>query len=53
MKPKQKPLRIAFYAPLKSPDHPDPSGDRTVARLLLQALKKSGAEVKIASRFRA
>ena len=24
-------MRIAFYAPLKSPDHPVPSGDRRVA----------------------
>lgn len=47
------PLRIAFYAPLKAPDHPDPSGDRTVARLLLRALKQAGCEVGIASRFRA
>ena len=46
-------LRIAFYAPLKAPDHPDPSGDRTVARLLVQALKQAGASVTIASRFRA
>lgn len=46
-------IRVAFYAPLKAPDHPDPSGDRTVARLLLQALRQSGAEVTIASRFRA
>lgn len=48
-----RPLRIAFYAPLKAPDHPDPSGDRTVARLLIKALKQSGASVTIASRFRA
>jgi glycosyltransferase involved in cell wall biosynthesis len=46
-------IRIAFYAPLKAPDHPDPSGDRTVARLLLLALRQAGAEVTIASRFRA
>jgi glycosyltransferase involved in cell wall biosynthesis len=47
------PCRIAFYAPLKAPDHPDPSGDRTVARLLLRALKLAGTEVRVASRFRA
>jgi hypothetical protein len=36
-------MRIAFYAPLKAPDHPVPSGDRTIARLLLAALKQGGA----------
>lgn len=46
-------MKIAFYAPLKAPDHPDPSGDRTVARLLMQALKLAGAELVLASRFRA
>ncbi len=45
-------MKIAFYAPLKAPDHPDPSGDRTVARLLMQALKIAGAEIMLASRFR-
>jgi hypothetical protein len=32
-------MRIAFYAPLKSPDHPVPSGDRLLARLLVDALR--------------
>ena len=49
-------MRIAFYAPLKAPDHPAPSGDRTLARLLLAALQRAGAargwEVEVASRFR-
>jgi glycosyltransferase involved in cell wall biosynthesis len=45
-------MRIAFYAPLKPTDHPTPSGDRTVARLLVQALRAGGAEVEIASRIR-
>ena len=49
-------MRIAFYAPLKPPDHPAPSGDRTLARLLLAALGRAGAakgwEVDLASRFR-
>ena len=31
-------MRIAFYAPLKPPTHPIPSGDREVARLKLAAL---------------
>jgi glycosyltransferase involved in cell wall biosynthesis len=46
-------MRIAFYAALKAPDHPVPSGDRTIARLLLAAMKQGGAEVEIASRIRA
>ena len=49
-------VRIAFYAPLKAPDHPVPSGDRAIARLLLAALERAGAvrgwDVEVASRFR-
>ncbi len=45
-------MRVAFYAPMKSPDHPAPSGDRTVARLLRRALREGGHEVELASRFR-
>ena len=44
--------RIAFYAPLKPPDHEVPSGDRRVARLLLEALNRAGHEPFIASRLR-
>lgn len=45
-------MRIAFYAPLKSPDHPIPSGDRRVAQLFLAALRVAGHDVFLASRFR-
>ena len=45
-------MRIAFYAPLKSPDHPVPSGDREMARLLIRALEYSGHEVATASHLR-
>ena len=45
-------MRIAFYAPLKSPDHAVPSGDRAVARLFLRALRKAGHRVQVASRQR-
>ncbi|MDH3228814.1 MAG: glycosyltransferase family 4 protein [Alphaproteobacteria bacterium] len=45
-------MRIAFYAPLKSPDHPVPSGDRRMARLFVEALRRAGHEVALASRFR-
>src|SRR5215472_9728421 len=45
-------MRIAFYAPLKPPDHETPSGDRRVARLLLDALRLAGHEPVLASHLR-
>ncbi len=45
-------MRIAFYAPLKPPDHPVASGDRAMARALIAALTLAGHEVTLASRFR-
>ncbi len=45
-------MRLAFYAPMKAPDHPVPSGDRAVARLLLRALALGGHQVELASRLR-
>lgn len=45
-------MRIAFYAPLKPPDHQTPSGDRRVARLLLDALRLAGHNPFLASRLR-
>jgi glycosyltransferase involved in cell wall biosynthesis len=45
-------MRIAFYAPLKPPDHPIPSGDRRVAQLFLAALQSAGHDALLASRFR-
>lgn len=45
-------MRIAFYSPIKPPDHPVPSGDRQVARLIIAALRASGHEVGLASRLR-
>lgn len=45
-------MKIAFHAPLKPPDSPRPSGDRTVARLLIRALRQSGHAVELASRLR-
>ena len=44
--------RVAFYAPMKPPDHPSPSGDRAMARLLMHALEGLGHEVTLVSRFR-
>ena len=45
-------MRIAFYAPLKPPDHPVPSGDRRVAQLFFEAVRLAGHEPLLASRFR-
>lgn len=45
-------MRIAFYAPLKPPDHPVPSGDRELARGLMRALALAGHDVALASRLR-
>lgn len=45
-------MRLAFYAPLKPPDHPAPSGDRRMARLLLDALRLGGHEPELAARLR-
>jgi glycosyltransferase involved in cell wall biosynthesis len=45
-------MKIAFYAPLKPPDHPVTSGDRNVARALIAALRLAGHDVEVAARFR-
>ncbi|MBI1244668.1 MAG: glycosyltransferase [Alphaproteobacteria bacterium] len=45
-------MRIAAYAPLKPPDHPVPSGDRRVARLLDAALRGAGHSVEWAAKLR-
>ena len=45
-------MRVAFYAPMKPPDHPVPSGDRAMAQALLGALRTAGHDAFVASRFR-
>jgi glycosyltransferase involved in cell wall biosynthesis len=45
-------MSLAFYAPLKSPDHPIPSGDRRMAQALVEALGRTGQRVEIACRLR-
>lgn len=45
-------MKIAFYAPLKSPSHPVPSGDRLMARLLIEAMRRAGHTVAVASELR-
>ncbi len=44
--------RIAFYAPMKPPDHALPSGDRRIARMLMAALRAAGHQVDLVSRLR-
>ena len=43
--------RLAFYAPMKAPDNPVPSGDRTMARALIAALEAAGFCTDVASAF--
>ena len=43
---------LAFYAPLKAPDHAVPSGDRRMAQLLLKALTVAGFAPFVASQLR-
>lgn len=45
-------MRIAYYAPMKPPTHPTPSGDRRMGRLLMRALGEAGHAVELASEFR-
>ena len=44
--------RVAFYAPLKPPDHPVPSGDREMARNLMAAIAAGGGQVDLVSHCR-
>ncbi|MEM7302100.1 MAG: glycosyltransferase family 4 protein [Pseudomonadota bacterium] len=43
--------RIAFYAPIKPPDHPIPSGDRLIARNLIKALTLAEYSVELATPY--
>jgi glycosyltransferase involved in cell wall biosynthesis len=45
-------MRIGFYAPLKPPDHPAPSGDRRMARLFIATLRGLGHDVTLLSDLR-
>lgn len=45
-------MRVAFYAPLKAPDHPVPSGDRRMARGFVDLLADMGHEVELGCHFR-
>lgn len=41
--------RVAFYAPMKPPNHPVPSGDRAFARALMAAIETADTEVSLIS----
>ncbi|MEQ6249923.1 glycosyltransferase family 4 protein [Sulfitobacter sp. HNIBRBA3233] len=45
-------MRLAFYAPLKSPQHGVPSGDRAMALGLVTALEEAGHDVTLAADLR-
>ena len=45
-------MRIAFYAPLKPPSWPVPSGDRLIARTFMAALQRAGHDIELASVLR-
>ncbi len=45
-------MSIAFYAPMKPPGHPTPSGDRRMSRLLMRALDRAGYPVFLISDWR-
>jgi len=46
-----KPLRIAFFAPIKPPDHHIPSGDRLIAQNLMKIFELAGHNAELASRY--
>lgn len=45
-------MKIGFYAPLKPPGHPAPSGDRRIARLFVDAMRGLGHEITLLSELR-
>jgi glycosyltransferase involved in cell wall biosynthesis len=45
-------MHVAFHAPLKPPDHTVPSGDRRMARALIDLLERLGHRVTLVSRLR-
>jgi len=43
--------RIAFFAPIKPPDHHIPSGDRLIAQNLMKVFALAGYDAELASRY--
>ena len=50
--PRGRLMRVAFYAPMKPPDHPVPSGDRRMARAFAAAARASATRSSWRARFR-
>ncbi|MXN65670.1 glycosyltransferase [Stappia sp. GBMRC 2046] len=46
-------MKVALATPMKSVDDPVPSGERTMARLIVKALRAGGHDIEIATNFRA
>ncbi|NRG19357.1 glycosyltransferase family 4 protein [Rhizobiales bacterium] len=46
-------MKVAIATPMKSIDDPVPSGERTMARLIVKALRAGGHDVEVATGFRA
>lgn len=44
--------RVAFYAPMKSPRHPVPSGDREMARNLMSIIAAGGVQVDLVTELK-
>ncbi|WP_406647787.1 glycosyltransferase family 4 protein [Aliisedimentitalea scapharcae] len=44
--------QVAFYAPMKAPTHPTPSGDREMARNLIAMIGQNDATVNLVSELR-
>ncbi len=44
-------MRVAFYAPMKAPDHAVPSGDRAIANLFMAALTAGGHQPELVCHF--
>ncbi|WP_108662509.1 glycosyltransferase family 4 protein [Acuticoccus kandeliae] len=44
-------MRVGLFTPMKPPDHPVASGDRTFARLIVAALERAGHRVILPSRL--
>ena len=45
-------MKLAFYAPLKAPNHAVPSGDRAMGRAIMNTLRYLGCDVTLASTLR-
>lgn len=44
-------IQVAFYAPMKPPTHPVPSGDRAMARAIIKALRHGNVQADLVSQL--